>query len=104
MKLIAILAVLSLLLLYVWERVDVVQAGYQIERLKAKKVTLERERDELRVRVSELMAPDRIAKLASEKLAMAPPQQDQVRLVRVDRPPQVSPAAPPVLQVAQRTP
>ena len=104
MRLIAVLAVLSLFLLYVWERVDVVQAGYQIERLKTKKVTLERERDELRVKVSELMAPDRIARLASERLAMAPPQQDQVRLVRLDTPVHPSAPAMPVLQVAQRTP
>jgi cell division protein FtsL len=83
MKTFTVLAVLSVLLLYVWERVDVVQVGYHIEQLKSKKVALERERDELRLRVSTLSSPDRIAKAATEKLGMFPPQQGQVRLVRL---------------------
>ncbi|MGH7232612.1 MAG: hypothetical protein ACREJU_14830 [Nitrospiraceae bacterium] len=84
MKILAGLAVLSLVLLCVWERVDVVQVGYRIEHLKAKKLVLERERDELRVKVSGLTAPEKIAKLATEKLGMAPPQQGQVKLVKVE--------------------
>ena len=84
MKIVAGLAVLSLVLLCVWERVDVVKVGYRIEHLKVKKSALERERDELRVKVSGLTAPEKIAKLAAEKLGMAPPRQGQVRLVRVE--------------------
>ena len=84
MKTFIALAVLSVLLLYVWERVDVVQVGYRIEQLKSKKVALERERDELRLKVSMLTSPDRIAKAAGEKLGMVPPQQGQVRLVRLE--------------------
>jgi cell division protein FtsL len=83
MKTLTALAVLSVLLLYVWERVDVVQVGYHIEQLKSKKVSLERERDELRLKVSMLTSPDRIAKAATERLGMLPPQQGQVRLVRL---------------------
>lgn len=84
MKVVAALAVLSLLLLYVWERVDIVHVGYRIEQLKSKKLALERERDELRLKVSTLTAPERIAKAATGKLGMIPPQQGQVRLVRLD--------------------
>jgi len=84
MKTLTALAVLSVLLLYVWERVDVVQVGYRIEQLKSKKVALERERDELRLKVSMLTSPDRIAKAATEKLGMLAPQQGQVRLVRLE--------------------
>ena len=84
MKTLTALAVLSVLLLYVWERVDVVQVGYHNEQLKSKKVALERERDELRLKVSTLTSPDRIAKAATEKLGMLPPQQGQVRLVRLE--------------------
>jgi cell division protein FtsL len=85
---------LSVLLLYVWERVDVVQVGYHIEQMKSKKVALERERDELRLKVSTLTSPDRIAKAATDKLGMLPPQQGQVRLVRLE------PEAPKGLAVA----
>ena len=76
-------AVMGLLLLYVWERVDIVRLGYQNERLKAKKVVLQREADELRVKLSALTAPDRIAKAATERLGMVPPREGQVILVKV---------------------
>jgi cell division protein FtsL len=78
----ATFAGLCLVFVFVWERVDMVRVGYQIERLKHDKLVLERERDELRVKVSALSAPDRIAKVASEKLGMAPPQQGQVIMVQ----------------------
>lgn len=84
MKVWAGLAIMALLLLYVWERVDVVQVGYRVEQLKAKKTALERERDELRLKVAMLTAPDRIARAATVKLGMTPPQHGQVRLVRLE--------------------
>ena len=40
MKAIAFLAGLSLVFVFVWERVDVVRVGYQIERLKAQLIQL----------------------------------------------------------------
>jgi hypothetical protein len=55
--------------------------GYQIERLKIQKVLLERERDQLQVKFSALMAPERIAKVATEKLGLVPPKQGQVLMV-----------------------
>jgi hypothetical protein len=57
--------------------------GYQIERLKIQKVLLERERDQLQVKFSALTAPERIAKVATEKLGMVPPQQGQVLMVHL---------------------
>jgi len=82
MRMLAVFVGLCLVFLFVWERVDIVRVGYQIERLKHDKVVLERERDELRVKFSALSAPDRIAKVASEKLGMALPQQGQVIMVQ----------------------
>lgn len=82
MKAVAILAGMGLVFVFVWERVDVVRLGYQIERLKAQKVTLERERDQLQVKFSTLTAPERIAKVATEKLGLIPPQPGQVLMVR----------------------
>lgn len=95
MKAIAILAGLGLVFVFVWERVDVVRVGYQIERLKAQKVLLERERDQLQVKFSALTAPERIAKVATDKLGMIPPEQGQVLMVQLptDRPLQASPVS-----------
>lgn len=82
MKILAGLAGLCLVFAFVWERVDIVRVGYQVERLKVEKVRLERERDQLRVKFSTLSAPDRIAKVATERLGMTPPQNGQVVVVQ----------------------
>ncbi len=83
MKAITIVAGVLLVFVFVWERVDVVRLGYQIERLKTQKILLERERDQLQVKVSALAAPERIAKVATEKLGLIPPQQGQVLMVHL---------------------
>ena len=93
MKTLALIAGMTLVFVLVWERVDVVRVGYQIERLKAQKVLLERERDQLQVKFSSLSAPERIAKVATEKLGLIPPQQGQVFMVH-PAPDIPAPAAP----------
>lgn len=102
MRMLMVFVGLCLVFTFVWERVDMVRVGYQIERLKNDKVRLERERDELRVKFSALSAPDRIAKVASEKLGMTPPQQGQVIMVqsRSERGPSMH-AAPIEVRVAK---
>ncbi len=102
MKTLTILAGLILIFLFVWERVDIVRLGYQIERSKAEKLLLERERDQLQVRFSSLTAPERIAKVATERLGMVQPQQGQVITVHV-RPEGVptAPASPNEFRVAR---
>ncbi len=84
MKAVAFAAVTSLVLLFVWERVDIVRIGYHIERLKTQKVALERERDELRVKLSTLTAPERIARLANDKLGMMQPEKGQVVVIHIE--------------------
>ena len=81
MKTVTIVAGVLLVFVFVWERVDVVRLGYQIERLKTQKILLERERDQLQVKFSALTAPARIAKVATDKLGLVPPQQGQVLIV-----------------------
>ena len=82
-----VVALLAFLLGYVWERVDIVRVGYKLEQLKTQKILLERERDELSVRLAALSSPDRIARAAREKLGLAPPQPGQVVVVhRADSP------------------
>jgi cell division protein FtsL len=92
MKTLAVFVGLCLIFVFVWERVDVVRVGYHIERLKREKTVLERQRDELRVKVSALSASDRIAKLATEKLGMSSPQQGQIIVVQ-SRPSDIHPSS-----------
>ena len=82
MKMLAVTIGLCLVFVFVWERVDMVRLGYQVERLKHEKVVLERERDELKVKFSTLSSPDRIAKVATEKFGMSLPQPGQVIMVQ----------------------
>lgn len=84
MKGIAVAAVMSMIFLFVWERVDVVRLGYHIERQKSQKILLERERDELRVKLSSLTSPERIARAATDKLNMVLPEKGQVVLVHLE--------------------
>jgi len=101
MRLLAGLGIIGLLLLFVWERVDIVRVGYRIEQLKTQKVALQREQDELRVKVSALTAPDRIARAATEKLGMLPPQPGQVVMVSAADPAPAAGARSPEVHVAR---
>lgn len=105
MKTITIIAGMCLVFVFVWERVDVVRLGYHIERLKTQKVQLERERDQLQVKFSALTAPERIARVATDKLGLVPPQQGQVLIVRPqpDAPVLASPS-PEQIRVARHVP
>jgi cell division protein FtsL len=94
MKVLMILAGLVLVFVFVWERVDTVRLGYQIERSKTQKLLLDRERDQLQVRFSSLTAPERIAKVATERLGMVRPQQGQIVTVHVS--PEGAPMPPPL--------
>lgn len=81
MKTVAVIAGVCLVFVFVWERVDMVRLGYSIEHLKAQKTLLERERDQLQVKVSALTAPERIARVATEKLGLFPAQQGQLFII-----------------------
>ncbi len=73
----------GVLLVYVWGGVDVVRVGYELGVLSGQKAALEQERDRLRIQLSQLMAPDSIAREANRKLNMIRPDPQQVILVPV---------------------
>lgn len=98
MRAVAVIAGLCLVFVFVWERVDVVRLGYSIERLKTQKTLLERERDQLQVKVSALTAPERIARVATDKLGLFPPQQGQLFIIH-PQPDMPLIATPPVEQL-----
>lgn len=71
-------------LFYVWGKVDGVRAGYELDALLKKKAALEQEHERLQIRLSQLIAPDRIASEAKTQLEMTPPRPGQVFLVTGD--------------------
>ena len=69
-------------LIYVWSRIQVIQAGYEISNaLKAGRALAE-ESKRLRVEVATLKSYARIEKLATEELKMSKPKPDQVIVIR----------------------
>ena len=84
MRMFLSIAVMSLLLLYVWERVDLVRVGYKIQHLTARYTVLQRANDELKMTVSALTSPERIERVATEQLGMIRPGPGQIVLLNPD--------------------
>lgn len=77
----AMILVLGLALLYVWTRISVVQKGYEVSRLHKEVHTLSQEISRLEAEVARLKSPDRLEKIAREKLGMRLPQGDEIVFV-----------------------
>jgi cell division protein FtsL len=69
-------------LIYVWSRIQVIQAGYEISNaMKTGRVLVE-ENKRLRVEAASLKSHARIEKFATEELGMSKPKSDQVIIIR----------------------
>lgn len=77
--LVAFMSILSLF--YIWSRVQIVQYGYEINALEVKNRGLVDENKKLKVEVATLKAPDRIEKIAKEKLGMGLPAPEQIEIL-----------------------
>lgn len=76
------IAVICGLILYVGEKVKIVQLGYRIEALEKEKRELERTNRSLRIEASSLASPSRIEAIAVKRLGMVRPEKDAVVVVR----------------------
>jgi cell division protein FtsL len=70
------------LLLYVGGKVKIMRLGYQIEALERQKRDLERENGSLRIEASSLTSPARIEELATKRLGMIRPPEDDIVIVK----------------------
>ncbi|MBN1282183.1 MAG: cell division protein FtsL [Proteobacteria bacterium] len=79
----SLLAVVMLVaLLFVWTRIQVIQLGYEVSRIRSEVTELGRQRDMLQAEIGELRAPDRLSRIASERFGMRLPMGDEVVLLR----------------------
>lgn len=69
------------LLFYVWQHVQVVRLGYQVERLRAARAALIQEEKGLRVELGRLRSLKRVEGLARGTLGMVNPVSGQIILV-----------------------
>jgi len=74
--------VCAFLVMYVWQRVNVIRLGYDVENLKKEKADLVKMNEMLKIEVATLTSPDRIERIATTRLGMKTAKDDQVVLVR----------------------
>ncbi len=77
-----IFAVSAFALVYVWERVQVISIGYQIEALKKEKDALIKVNKGLQIEAASLTSPDRIETIAGKDIGMKPAASEQIILVK----------------------
>lgn len=83
----AIGAVVVVVLLFsIWQTVELVFHGYQIQRLERERAAEEEDLRHLRMEIESLRAPQRIESVALEKLKLVQPDQDRAIIIeRVTR-------------------
>jgi cell division protein FtsL len=69
-------------LIYVWSRIQVIQAGYEISSVMKQGRMLTEENKRLRVEMATLKSYARIERIAIEELGMSKPRSDQVIVIR----------------------
>jgi cell division protein FtsL len=74
----AALALIGVVLIHVWLRLQVVQMGYVLSTLSKLQGRLEQENRELTVEVATLTSPERLEALARNRLGLVPPEKGQV--------------------------
>ncbi len=68
-------------LFYVWQHIQVVRLGYQIEHLQGERIALIRQQKELRFEVARLKSLRRVEEIARRQLGFTSPGPGQVILV-----------------------
>ena len=95
----AYLAVVALpllaLLFYIWQGVQVIRIGYEIDQLRRAHLNLQAERGRLEVELASLENLAAVETLALRDLGMVYPGPDQIVVVREEKPP-AAPEAPPL--------
>jgi len=74
-----------LALIFVWARIQVIQLGYEVSRIRKEVTDLKRQHDLLSAEVGQLKSPDRLAGIASDRFGMRLPMGDEVVILRRQR-------------------
>lgn len=70
--------IVSLCIVYIWSRVQIVQTGYEINNLKKNSVLLSNEYKKLNMELSLLSNPSRLESFSEKYLNMKMPHQSQI--------------------------
>lgn len=88
-----VLGILVLVFAWEWEKVEVYNTGYAIEKLKDRKKQVEQEQRGLQVELAKLTSPERIEQVAVTRLGLTRPRYNQVIVVGE------APRTPPALEL-----
>jgi len=77
-----IFSVSVFLLVFVWQRVQVIKTGYEIEKLKKERDGLLKVNQSLKIEAASLTSPDRIETIADKDIGMRAPNDTQIVLVK----------------------
>lgn len=80
--LVFLVAIVVTLLFFLWSRLETVKLGYEISRENKKTIELLNENKSLRLQVVDLKSPERIERLASERLGLVYPRERQIVVIR----------------------
>lgn len=87
--LIIVVMLMFVFITYVWQRVMIVEVGYNIEMLRKERAELSRRNAELLTEVSSLSSLKRIEKIAAADLGMKRPEKGRLIVVREIKLPQI---------------
>lgn len=71
-------------LLFVWIRIQVIQLGYEVSRIRKETRDLREQKSRLEAEVESLKDPSRLAAIAQERFGMRLPQSDEIVIVGPD--------------------
>jgi cell division protein FtsL len=80
-----------------WQRTELLRHGYQIEELQRQRAAEEETGRRLRLEIETLKSPKRIEALATERLHLIPPSQDDAIVIE-----RIVPAEPPAKSIVAR--
>ena len=71
-----------LALLFVWTRIQVIQLGYEVSRVRNDVTELKRQRDSIESEIAEFKSPERLSAVAADRFGMRLPMGDEVVVLR----------------------
>ncbi len=86
---------IALALLFVWARIQVIQLGYEVSRLRKETRELAEQRNKLAATVAELKNPERLARIGRERFGMRLPRGDEIVFVGARQEAKTPPVVPP---------
>ncbi len=81
--LLAAALIVAVLTLYIWQRFQVIELGYTVDRFKTERETLVRMNNNLRIETASLKSLDRVERIATRRIGLGPVERGRFVLVKV---------------------